>query len=210
VPNILIVDDDEDVREALGDLLAERGYRVAKAADGAAALVLLEDLAQRDDLPTLILLDLTMPTTGGLAFVSALQRRPALDALPVVVVTADGRGAEAVRGTPGVRAVVAKPFDVVDLEAVIETLAAPPTDPRLRTFDRSSTGLCSLCFEKFDTPGQQHWLKDAAERPERPCPTCRSCCQPTCQLSGGLHFYLCNACGQGWRDSSPHRFRNDT
>jgi CheY-like chemotaxis protein len=84
-PVILVVDDNEEIREALHDFLALEGFEVRMAVDGAAAL---RDL-QTNGLPDLVLLDLRMPGMDGYEF---LQHR-SLDALiqhvPVMVVTAN-------------------------------------------------------------------------------------------------------------------------
>ncbi|MEO5769323.1 MAG: response regulator [Polyangia bacterium] len=84
-PVILVVDDNQEIREALSDFLALEGFDVRTAVDGAAAL---HDL-QRNGLPDLVLLDLKMPGMDGYEFL----RRRSLDALvqhlPVMVVTAN-------------------------------------------------------------------------------------------------------------------------
>src|SRR4051812_20813559 len=61
---VLIVDDDEDVREAVRDLVGMKGYRVEEARDGEQALALLE----RTEVPCIILLDLVMPVMDGWQF----------------------------------------------------------------------------------------------------------------------------------------------
>src|SRR5688572_12608172 len=85
--SILIVDDDADVRESVGDALVEEGYRVASAANGRAALRLLQNDALR---PDLILLDIMMPEMDGWAFRAEQRRDQALAAIPVLVFTAYG------------------------------------------------------------------------------------------------------------------------
>lgn len=200
MPNILIVEDDLDIRETLGELAVSRGYRAGTVASGAAALAHLDDLAQRGDLPVLILLDLRMPGMSGLELVERLQARPDLRGIPVIILTADNLGAIKARGTIGVRAVLTKPFAAADLEAVIETIAAPPTDPG-RTLAASTGELCSLCLEPLKGDGVAHWLGvgPAAECPISRCSVCRERTPPRCALGKGLFFYLCPTCGFGWR-----------
>src|SRR5687767_15980220 len=60
--DVLVVDDDQDLRDSMAELVREAGYRVAVAADGREALALLE----RGPLPTLVLLDIRMPVMDGL------------------------------------------------------------------------------------------------------------------------------------------------
>jgi CheY-like chemotaxis protein len=82
---ILLVEDDDDIRDALQDALARRGYRVLEAGDGRQAL---EILRTAEVMPALILLDLTMPVMNGWEFMAAQAEDPALASIPVVVLSA--------------------------------------------------------------------------------------------------------------------------
>jgi CheY-like chemotaxis protein len=79
---VLLVDDDPDLRRRLRGLLEGDGWAVDEAADGREAL---ERLAAK---PSLVLLDLLMPTMDGFEFLDELRRREAFRSLPVVVLTA--------------------------------------------------------------------------------------------------------------------------
>ena len=79
-PAILLVDDDDAVREALGELLRSRGFEVSEARDGAEALQLLESRR-----PALVVTDLCMPRIDGRALVRHLRDHPTLAATPVLV-----------------------------------------------------------------------------------------------------------------------------
>ncbi|MEC8305346.1 MAG: response regulator, partial [Planctomycetota bacterium] len=68
VPNLLISDDDRDLRETLGAMFRRRGMKVTLAADGQQTLEILEDRR-----PHLLLLDLNMPRRSGLDVVKTLQ-----------------------------------------------------------------------------------------------------------------------------------------
>jgi CheY-like chemotaxis protein len=84
---VLVVDDDEIVREALADRLTEEGYEVLTAADGAKAMdCLRKPSAPR---PSLIVLDLMMPVMNGQQFYRAKQLDSTLAAIPVLVMSAD-------------------------------------------------------------------------------------------------------------------------
>jgi len=83
--NILIVEDDEDVREALAAFLEGEGYRVVEAEDGRQALVCLRSSSEF----CLILLDLFMPVMNGWAFRAEQLRDPNLSTIPVIVISAD-------------------------------------------------------------------------------------------------------------------------
>jgi CheY-like chemotaxis protein len=89
VHSILVVDDDEDIRGTLCDLLREEGYATIPAANGQEALDLL-----RDARVCVILLDLMMPVMNGWRFRDAQRADPQLAAIPVVVVTASGKSSD--------------------------------------------------------------------------------------------------------------------
>jgi CheY-like chemotaxis protein len=80
---VLIVEDDVDIRETLGELLASAGYETAAAANGLEGLA-----AARQARPDLIVLDLMMPVMDGWQFRSAQRQDPALAAIPVIVISA--------------------------------------------------------------------------------------------------------------------------
>ena len=83
---ILIVEDDPDVAGSVAEVLEASGYGTTIAANGREAL----DRLRSDELPDLILLDMMMPVMDGWQFRAEQRKSPALDAVPVVVVTADG------------------------------------------------------------------------------------------------------------------------
>ncbi|HMF66458.1 MAG TPA: response regulator [Phyllobacterium sp.] len=80
--DVLIVDDDPATRELFRRVLVREGWRVREATDGQRGLVELE--AGR---PTVMVLDLMMPNMDGFALLRAIQDRPDLVDIPVVVVT---------------------------------------------------------------------------------------------------------------------------
>ncbi len=82
--SVLIIEDDEGVRHSLAELLYEEGYDVQLAGDGSDALALL----QEEPLPSLILLDLMMPTMNGGEFRARQLSDPRLASIPVIVVSA--------------------------------------------------------------------------------------------------------------------------
>jgi CheY-like chemotaxis protein len=83
---ILVVEDDTATREALVLVLSGAGFTVASAANGQEALTQLHGELR----PDLILLDLMMPVIDGWQFRREQVRDPALSAIPVVVLSADG------------------------------------------------------------------------------------------------------------------------
>jgi CheY-like chemotaxis protein len=78
---VLVVDDDADSRDSLGELLESKGYTVAKSQHGAAAI---DELTAGFD-PDLILTDLMMPVMSGWELHDALKGRLAWRGIPIVV-----------------------------------------------------------------------------------------------------------------------------
>ncbi len=110
---VLLVDDDRDICETIQTILGLYGYRVVTAGDGAEALALL----RRGVRPCLILLDLMMPRMNGTQFREEQVRDPVFRAIPVMVLTGDGR-AEAKAAALGVQG-LRKP---IALEVLLETV----------------------------------------------------------------------------------------
>jgi PAS domain S-box-containing protein len=121
--DILVVDDDTDLRCALRNALEPEGYRVALAANGREAWEWL----QSAPLPALILLDLMMPVMDGVELLGLVRKDTRLRSVPVVVATAFGSLAEPVADKS--QGFLAKPFEV---EQVLE-LASHYCPPRQAT-----------------------------------------------------------------------------
>ena len=85
-PLVMVVDDDDDIRETLAGLLEDEGYRVVSFPHGREAL----DALQGGLAPRVILLDLMMPVMDGAEFRRAQLADPALAAIPVILITAAG------------------------------------------------------------------------------------------------------------------------
>jgi CheY-like chemotaxis protein len=90
---IVVVDDDDDLRETLGELLSEEGYDARCFENGRVALDFLRAL-DGGGRPKLILLDLMMPEMNGWQFREEQLRDAALSGIPVVVMTASRSLAE--------------------------------------------------------------------------------------------------------------------
>lgn len=110
--DILVVDDDDDIREMVRLILESRGYAVTAAANGAEALAQLRG----GERPRLILLDLMMPAMNGWQFLEERARDDDLARIPVLAIT----GNEVGNHPEGVAALLRKPFDLsVLFEAVL-------------------------------------------------------------------------------------------
>lgn len=113
---ILLVEDDQDIRETLREVLIAEGYAVQVASNGQEAL---DCLRAAVELPNLVLLDLMMPVKDGLAFRREQQSDPLLAHVPIVLMTADSH-IEEKRLRMQVQAAIKKPFD---LELMLRTVA---------------------------------------------------------------------------------------
>lgn len=82
---VLLVEDDQDLRDAIADTLENVGYRVKLASNGREALAALRGASAR---PCVILLDLMMPVMDGWQFREEQRKDPALSSIPVVVLSA--------------------------------------------------------------------------------------------------------------------------
>ncbi|HET9384537.1 MAG TPA: response regulator [Gemmatimonadales bacterium] len=85
--SIMVIDDDADARRTLREFLTREGFTVQTARDGQHALNVLE----RIQAPDLILLDYKMPVMDGKQFLAVMRRTPALQSIPVVILSAATR-----------------------------------------------------------------------------------------------------------------------
>jgi CheY-like chemotaxis protein len=114
---VLIIDDEESVREVLSRFLTKAGYEVKVAANGQEALQMVNSQAP----PDLIVLDLMMPVMSGFEVLSALRVNSEWRRIPVVVLTAT-MGYSA--GHLQADAVLQKPFDSVTVQAAVAAAIA--------------------------------------------------------------------------------------
>jgi CheY-like chemotaxis protein len=117
---ILIVEDDRDVAQAIADVLEQEGYSTALFANGREAL----DYLRRGNRPDLILLDLMMPVMDGWEFRRQQEATPELAAIPVVAVSADGN-IERKASTLHADGALAKPATIDALLDEVERVCGP-------------------------------------------------------------------------------------
>jgi CheY-like chemotaxis protein len=110
--NILIVEDDQSIRNMMKDVLEIEGYKVHLAIDGSDGIVKLKTLLPQ---PCVILLDLMMPGANGWKFLDAQRSDPGLSTIPVVVCSAYKESAKSVHA----QAIVNKP---IQLDALINAV----------------------------------------------------------------------------------------
>ncbi len=123
---VLVVDDDDDLRDAFVALLGMHGYKSAGASSGVGALQRLREGFR----PCVVLLDIRMPEMDGWTVWAKMHADPRLAAIPVVLLSGDPdqlRRAEAI----GMRNFMRKPVDAEQLLATV----ARYCDPRARPAD---------------------------------------------------------------------------
>lgn len=116
---ILIVDDEQDIRETLEEFLSDEGFSVRSASDGAAALRLLEE----PELPCVVILDLIMPVVDGNEVIDEMKKSQRLAGVPVIITTSDP--SRAPQGVP----LMKKPVSLTGLLSAIEQFCARDTVP---------------------------------------------------------------------------------
>ena len=118
---VLIVEDEEAVRELEKFILEQQGYEVMEARDG------LEGLAKAEfRRPDLILLDLMMPDVSGGRMFDEMKRHPTTSGIPIVVVTGKPDAHEMFDDEIGPDNVIMKPFEADTLLGRIKAHIGDP------------------------------------------------------------------------------------
>jgi CheY-like chemotaxis protein len=115
--NVLIVDDDQAIRQMLQDVLEIQGYKTLTANNGKEGI---EKLKPPAELPCVIVLDLMMPGMNGWEFLDHQRSNPNLARIPVIVCSAYRESAKSVHA----HAVVEKPIKLDQLLGAVKALCA--------------------------------------------------------------------------------------
>jgi type II secretory ATPase GspE/PulE/Tfp pilus assembly ATPase PilB-like protein len=119
---VLLVDDEEQLRKVMRDLLEREGYEVEEAADGVEALDQVDRHA-----PDIVVLDLNLPGLDGYGVLNHLRSRPATENIPVVVLTAHGDEDSEIRVFElGADDFLSKPFRARALSARLQAVLGRP------------------------------------------------------------------------------------
>jgi two-component system cell cycle response regulator DivK len=122
IRTILVVEDQDDNRQILRDLLGSAGFRMIEANDGAQALTVA-----RSQRPDLILMDIQLPLVDGYEATRSIKRDPELKHIPVIAVTSYAlSGDEQKAREAGCDAYVAKPYSTRHLLAKIGQFLEQP------------------------------------------------------------------------------------
>ncbi len=109
---ILVVDDDDQMRDLLQAFLTDEGYNVIAASNGKDALKAMED-----EKPDLVFLDIEMPEMNGLGVLNEMQQRSLH--IPVIVITGHSTMDNAIQAIrSGAREFITKPFDLNKIRAL--------------------------------------------------------------------------------------------
>ena len=112
---ILIIEDQEDNRAILRDLLSQAGYELIEAADGEEGVKLAQS-----ERPDLILMDIQLPVIDGYEATRRIKAKPDLKSIPIIAVTSYAlSGDEAKARAAGCDGYVTKPFSPRDLLAKV-------------------------------------------------------------------------------------------
>ena len=118
---ILVVDDNRDSADSLVTAFSVLGHDAVAAYGGDEALRRLDEVA-----PTLLVLDLSMPNMDGYALARAIRARAAFATVPIVALSGFGSDADRTKSREaGFDRHVLKPFDLADLERMVELVPSP-------------------------------------------------------------------------------------
>jgi DNA-binding response OmpR family regulator len=117
---VMVVDDEEDIRISVSQILEIFGYEVIKAENGADCLEKLEQ-----ELPDLVILDIMMPGMNGWDVAACIKENTKWSAIPIVFLTAKGDDMSVGMGGLASEEYIVKPFDVVKLKECVERILHP-------------------------------------------------------------------------------------
>lgn len=114
----MVVEDIDDLRELLAEVLTSEGYHAIMARSGVEAMERMESV-----LPDLVVTDLTMPEMSGGELVQRMRRSPSLKHLPVIVLTSRERKKaleELGDAAPSVQQILRKPVNLSELLTAVD------------------------------------------------------------------------------------------
>jgi len=118
MPRVLVVDDEPNILLSLEFLMQQAGFEVTTAEDAEQAQALISQ-----QVPDLILLDISLPGMSGFDLLEQLRADEATRSLPVVMLTAHGREVEKEKGMAlGASDYITKPFSTRELVSRVQTL----------------------------------------------------------------------------------------
>jgi DNA-binding NarL/FixJ family response regulator len=127
---VVVVDDEEAIRRAVGQFLFDKGYQVTACPDGASALKIATSKQTNSDIaaptqkvPDCVVSDIRMPGMDGIELLKRMREHELLVEVPVVLLTAKGMIQDRIDGyDSGADAYLTKPFDPDELVAIIDNV----------------------------------------------------------------------------------------
>ena len=149
---IMVVDDEEDIRELIVYNLKKDGFTVSSASDGEEALKQIR--AGHFDL---LVLDLMLPGIQGMELCRTVRNDPKTKDLPIIMLTAKGEEVDRILGLEiGADDYITKPFSprelVARVKAVLRRMSEKPADARVITIGNLSIDKETYAVSKSNTP----------------------------------------------------------
>ncbi|EEC48642.1 diatom response regulator 2, partial [Phaeodactylum tricornutum CCAP 1055/1] len=124
---IVIVDDEEAIRKAMGQHLFEKGYQVTACSDGPSALKVVRsrqlETSTENSVPDAIVSDIRMPGMSGLQLLREIREDVHIMGVPVILLTAKGLTQDRIVGyDAGADAYIPKPFDPEELVTILDNV----------------------------------------------------------------------------------------
>ena len=116
-PNLLIIDDNEEILVALKDFFSADSFNVYSAIDGLEALKIIES---ENIVFDLIITDIVMPNISGVGIISIVKKR--WPNIPVIAITGWGEHPEALAAEADADLIIEKPFDLAELKKKVNEL----------------------------------------------------------------------------------------
>ncbi|MEO7160469.1 MAG: response regulator transcription factor [Polaromonas sp.] len=149
--HLLIIEDDELLRDGLTDLLKQTGHTVCNSADGLAAQTLLNE-----QVIDAVLLDLGLPKLDGMSLLRWIRQR--FENLPVMILTARDGVNDRVEGLlEGADDYLTKPFNNAELTARVQALLRRARLPAFNTETRAITPDATQCLQ-IDSQLPRAWI----------------------------------------------------
>jgi DNA-binding NarL/FixJ family response regulator len=160
---LVLVDDEPGLREAVQAYLEDSGFTVHTATNGKDGW----DLVQRI-LPDLVISDVMMPQVDGYAFLQTLRSDDRFQALPVIFLTARGMTTDRIQGyAAGCDAYLPKPFDPDELVAIVKSLLSRQSKLQAAAMDDETISIQELARQMAEIRAliQQKGFVTASSQP---------------------------------------------
>lgn len=159
---IVLVDDERDIRVAVGDYLYNQGYQVTTCSSADDLLELMGNRTNQGDLPRTpdaIISDVRMPGKDGVQLLRWIRQDPLLQRVPVILLTAKAMTKDRIDGyNAGADAYLPKPFDPEELVAIVDNRIA-----RRKQLTKGSEGMLRMEL-KHDISRIKELMKKNSDR----------------------------------------------